>query len=149
MYQFEIVGKPVPQRQSTSCTRNGKTWRYNPNQADREQMQWQIKPYAPEKPLTCPVELTLFFFLPIPKGTGKRLREQMVNRVILPSKRPDIDNLAYLVTNALKGIVYDDDSQVCAQHVYKVYGEVPKTVIRVQTLLEAQPLGIRTVDDIV
>jgi Holliday junction resolvase RusA-like endonuclease len=50
--------------------------------------------------------------------------------------------LAYLITNALKGLVYDDDKRVCAKHVYKFYADEPKTVVRVRPILQAQPLGI-------
>jgi Holliday junction resolvase RusA-like endonuclease len=111
-------------------------------------MQWQIRPFAPETPLSGPVELTLVFFFKIPKGTSKALRTQMLNRVILPDKKPDEDNLAYLVTNALKEIVYDDDRRICAKHVYKFYGAEEKTVIRVRPILQAQPLGVRCADDL-
>ena len=55
----------------------------------------------------------------------------MENHVILPIKRPDVDNLAYLVTNSLKGIVYADDSQVVDLILHKRYGNDPRTVIKV------------------
>ena len=70
----------------------------------------------------------------------------MLNRVILPDKKPDADNLAYLVTNALKEIVYDDDKRVCVQHIYKFYGAVSKTVIQVRPILQAQPVGYHADD---
>ncbi len=94
-------------------------------------IKWQIKPTAPEKPLTCAIETHFTFFMPIPKGTSKAKKLQMINRIILPSKKPDLDNLAYLITNALKGIVYQDDNQICVSHCYKYYGETPKTIIKI------------------
>ena len=96
---------------------------YNPSKKDIERVQWQIRPTAPSVPIAGPVELTLIFFFPIPAGTSKARRLQMLNRIILPDKRPDADNLAYLITNALKQIVYDDDARVCAELIYKFYGE--------------------------
>jgi Holliday junction resolvase RusA-like endonuclease len=98
-------------------------------------MQWQLKATAPKELLSCPVQLTIHFFLPIPKSVSKSTREKMINRVILPDKKPDEDNLAYLVTNALKGIVYDDDCRVCSKHVYKFYADKPRTVIQVKALV--------------
>lgn len=139
MFQFEVYGIPVPQKQ-TRWTRSGHA--YDPSSKDKEAIQWQIRPFAPDVPLDQPVELTIAFFLPIPKSACKALRLQMLNRVILPDKKPDQDNLAYLVTNALKEIVYDDDKRVCASHVYKFYGETPRTIIRVRPILQAQPLGL-------
>ena len=145
MYQFEIHGNPVPQKQ-TQWSRGRP---YDPSKKEKEMIQWQIRPLAPKTPLTCPVELTITFFMPIPKSASKALRLQMINRVILHTKRPDADNLAYLITNALKEIVYADDSQVCAQHVYKFYGEQPKTVITVRPILQAEPVGYHEQDDII
>jgi Holliday junction resolvase RusA-like endonuclease len=144
MYQFTIHAPLTPQKQ-TQWTRSGHS--YDPSKKDKERIQWQIRPTAPEKPLAQPVELTLVFFFPIPKAASKAMRTQMLNRVILPDKRPDIDNLAYLVTNALKGIVYDDDSRVCVQLLYKFYGAEPKTVIKVRPILQAEPLGYRELDE--
>lgn len=148
MYQFEIHNIPIAQKQTRffKCGTSIRT--YDPSSKDKERIQWQIKPFAPEVPLTCPVELTIAFFVPIPKSTSKTLRTQMINRVILPTKKPDIDNLAYLVTNALKKIVYEDDNCIVAQHLYKFYSENPRTVIRVRPIVEAKAIGYRDADDI-
>lgn len=148
MYQFELTGKPFVQQRTRHCSKGGKMWVYNPSQKDMEMIQWQIRPFAPETPLTGAIELTMAFFMPIPSCAGKALREQMINRVVLPTKPPDIDNMAYLVTNALKKIVYEDDDQVVALHCYKFYGATPKTVIRVAPVLQAQPFGHHGAEDI-
>ena len=140
MFIFEIHGKPVAQKQTRFSIRGKRPHAYDPSSIDKSNIQWQIKPYAPQEPLKGPIELSLTFFLPIPKGTSGIRRKQMLNRVILPVKKPDQDNLAYIVTNALKKIVYEDDSQICASHVYKFYGETPKTIIRVRTILEIESL---------
>jgi len=108
-------------------------------------MQWQIKPFAPERPLDGPLELTIAFFFPIPKSASKAVRLQMINRVILPDKKPDADNLAYLVTNALKEIVYDDDRRVVAQH-FTSFTARTQSNIRVRPILQAEPLGYRDMD---
>lgn len=130
MFIFEIVGEPIAQKQ----TRFSNGHAYDPSKKDKEMIQWQVKPYAPSKPLSGPIELSLTFFMPIPKSTSGIRRQQMLNRLILPIVKPDEDNLAYLVTNALKKIVYEDDNQICAKHVYKFYGDKPKTVIKVRVL---------------
>lgn len=148
MYHFEIFGNPIPQKQTRATCKCGGVRFYDPSKQDKEKIQWQIRPFAPTRPITGPVELTIAFFVAIPKATPRALREQMINRVILPDKKPDEDNLAYLITNALKEIVYDDDRRVVAKHVYKFYGDEPKTVVRVRPILEAQPLGFRDVDDL-
>ena len=103
-------------------------------------IQWQVKPFAPKEPLQGPIELYITFFMPIPKSTSGIRKRQMQNRLILPIVKPDEDNLAYLVTNALKKIVYEDDNQICAKHVYKYYSDEPKTVIKVR-VIETMQMG--------
>lgn len=147
MYLFQVYGSPPPQKQlecACACPpeKKCKKWMYNPSKKDIERVQWQIKPFAPKEPLLGPVELSITFFLPIPKSVSAKMRKQMINRVILPNIKPDEDNLAYLITNALKKIVYDDDKQVCAKHVYKYYGPEPKTVIKVRPILQMEELGL-------
>lgn len=48
--------------------------------------------------------------------------------------KPDLDNLAYLVTNAMKGIIYQDDSQIVEKYERKQYGLDPRIVIEIRDL---------------
>lgn len=151
MFIFEIHGAPIPQKQTQfacSCPpkKKCKKWGFDPSKKEKEIIQWQIKPFAPKEPISSPVELTIAFFLPIPKGISSLKRKQMLNRVLLPDIKPDEDNLAYIVTNALKNIVYDDDRRVCAKHVYKFYGEEPKTIIKVRPILQMEQVGLHASD---
>jgi len=139
MLLFEVVGIPVPQKQTKFIRATGIA--YNPSKKDMEQFQWQIRPYAPPTPLDCAIEMHITFYLPIPKSTSSRLRTQMLNGVILPTKKPDFDNLAYLVTNALKEIVYRDDSLVTDCIIRKRYSDRPRTVIKIIPIEQLQPVG--------
>lgn len=126
MYQFEITGKPA----SYSKPRVTKTGTFDPKKKEKEFIQWQVRPYAPREPLSCFVEVSYVFFLPMPKDASKIKKQQMLDRIILP-RRPDIDNLAYILTNAMSGIVYEDDCLVYKMSCEKYYGEDPKTIVKV------------------
>ncbi len=139
MLIFEVVGIPVPQKQTKFIRSTGIA--YNPSKKDLERFQWQIRPYAPNQPLDCAVEMHITFYLPIPKSTSSRLRMQMLNGVVLPTKKPDFDNLAYLVTNALKEIVYRDDSLVTDCIIRKRYSDKPRTVIKIIPIEELGQVG--------
>jgi Holliday junction resolvase RusA-like endonuclease len=142
MYRFTLSGNPIPQKQTRFSCRGGFARAYDPSKKDLEMIQWQIRPFAPLQPLLGPVCLTLFFYMPIPKSTSKAKRDQMRRRIILPIFKPDEDNLAYIVTNALKKIVYEDDAQVCEKHVYKVYDDMPRTEIIVKQIQTAEKYGL-------
>lgn len=127
MLIFEIYATP-PQKQ-TQFSRHGA---YDPSKLDKQQIIWQIRPQAPKEPLKGAIAMELFFYRKIPVQTKPILRSQMITGVARPTTRPDIDNLAYLVTNALKGIVYLDDAQIVTLHLEKLYSENPRTVIKVR-----------------
>lgn len=139
MFQFTIDGDPKPQKQTKFIRATGIA--YNPSSKDQSYIRWQIGPYLPSEPISMAVEMRITFYLPIPQSTPKRKRIQMLNGVILPTKKPDIDNLAYLVTNAFKGCVYHDDSQVVDMILRKRYSDKPRTVVEIIPIEEAQPFG--------
>lgn len=131
MLIFEILLPPVPQKQTRFIARKGHFTGIDPSKIDKEKIIWQIKPYIPKELYQGPVQLDLTFYMPIPKGTPKMKTKQMINQLIYPIKRPDIDNLSYIVVNAMKGIIYEDDSQIVDLNLHKRYGETPKTVVKV------------------
>mgnify|MGYP001617865740 CR=1 FL=1 len=135
MFIFEIHSTPRPQKQTLQCVSfSGRKQFYDPSKMNKKQIQWQVQPHAPKELLRGPIEMHLTFYLPIPKQTKGVERQAMNNNIAKHYKRPDIDNLAYVVTNALKGVVYNDDSQICIMHLEKKYGEQPKTVIKVMEI---------------
>lgn len=132
MFIFEIHSIPRPQKQTMQgVSFSGRKQFYDPSKMNRKQIQWQVQPHAPKELLQGPIEMHLTFYLPIPKQIRGIERQAMNNNVAKHYKRPDIDNLAYVVTNALKGVVYKDDSQICVMRLEKMYGEQPRTVIKV------------------
>lgn len=81
------------------------------------------------------VRLTVVFVLPTPKGASPAEAEQMIalSRV-LPTGAPDLDNLVKGIQDAMSGIVYADDAQVCSYRIDKIYGAEPKTLIQVDVM---------------
>lgn len=76
----------------------------------------------PGPPLTGPIGLELTFHLPRPKSAPKR--------VVWPAVRPDLDNQIKGVKDALNGILYGDDGQVCILAARKVYGSPSRIDVR-------------------
>ena len=74
-------------------------------------------------PPLCEGALTMqvLAYLPRPKTLSKK--------VVHHIKRPDADNIAKGCKDALKGVVYKDDSQIVELLVRKSYGDPPRVVI--------------------
>ena len=51
------------------------------------------------------------------------------------TKKIDCDNLCKTILDALNGIAYDDDKQVCMLYVEKRYGGFPKVKVRLKEIV--------------
>lgn len=71
-----------------------------------------------------PVKLCIVAqFLP-PKRVSKKKRLDMLEGRILPLKKPDTDNIVKVVSDALNGVAYHDDTQIASIWAEKIYSEV-------------------------
>lgn len=131
MISIEINGYPVTNA-SPRLGRHGHT--YNPRYKEMDFYKWQIKSQYKEPPLCGPVKVTATFVLPVPKSASKIRRKQMLSGTMHHIKRPDTSNFYYFLENALKEIVFEDDSQVVEIVAKKVYGETPRTQVIVEKI---------------
>ena len=75
--------------------------------------------------------ITITAYFAIPKSVSKKKREEMLLDNIRPTKKPDCDNLAKSVCDALNGIAYRDDSMIVGMMVYKKYAEAPRVDVAI------------------
>lgn len=86
------------------------------------------------KPLTGPVGLALTVITEPAKSWAKCRRAMALDGDIRPTKAPDLDNIIKLVSDALNGVVFGDDSQVVDITAAKVYGPLAVTTVTVWEL---------------
>lgn len=78
--------------------------------------------------LRCPINLHLTFRQVRPKSHwGKKGLK--ASAPALPTTRPDVLKLARAVEDALTGIVWVDDAQICTETLWKRYGENPGVMV--------------------
>lgn len=75
------------------------------------------------------VEAVITAYFSIPKSTSKKKREKMVIGEILPTKKPDLDNIAKSILDALNKIAFVDDSHVTKLVAEKYYSENPRVEV--------------------
>ena len=136
MIILEIHHEPVAQKQTRFVARGKHFFGIDPSKNDKLMIQWQIRPFAPKNPLEGPLSIDLMFHMPIPKSESKARKAQMINGKILPIKRPDLDNMGYFITNAMKEIIYEDDSQIVDLNMHKRYHEQPKIIVKISQICE-------------
>ncbi len=84
--------------------------------------------------LVGPVEMRVAAIYAVPPSWTKKRREAALNEAVRPVSRPDIDNIAKGVMDALNGIAYDDDAQVVQLTVSKRYGEHEGVLVQISTI---------------
>jgi Holliday junction resolvase RusA-like endonuclease len=138
MIQFTVFGCPVGKGRPKFSTFNGHATAYTPAKTVNYenlvklsyQQQCNNKLYEKDVPLKA--EIAAYF--PIPKSTSKKKRQMMLEGKIRHTKKCDADNLAKSILDALNGIAFYDDSQVCELSVSKLYSDEPRTEITIREI---------------
>jgi len=102
-------------------------------------LQWVGKEAMATRPLLSgPLSLSVVARLPIPASWTAKKKAAAVAGVVLPTSKPDYDNFAKLVGDALSCIVYCDDAQIVTARVSKIYSDKPGLRIEVAPMREAE-----------
>ena len=78
-----------------------------------------------------PIAVKIKAYYCIPKSATKDARKKMHTGEMKPAKKPDADNLAKAILDALNGIAYKDDAQVVVLGVEKIYSDVPRVEVKI------------------
>lgn len=82
-------------------------------------------------PMECPVFVNIVATLPVPQSWSKKKRAAALAGELLPTVKPDADNLCKAALDACNGIVYADDKQAVEVRIVKRYGSIPGTSVSV------------------
>jgi Holliday junction resolvase RusA-like endonuclease len=131
---FEIPGEPMAkQRPKFGCGRA-----YTPDKTTNYETLVKMEYHNQiNKMLDGEIEAKIIAYYAIPKSASKKKQIAMRLGNIMPTKRPDVDNIAKIVLDSLNGIAYKDDSQVVNLQVHKLYADNP----RVEVILDGRELG--------
>lgn len=119
--EFNVFGRPVA-KQRHRMTKSGQT--YTPKQtAGYERMVKLIAGAEMQgRPIFLgPVEMVISVYLAVPKRWNKKQKAAAKAKLILPTKKPDVSNIAKSIEDAMNGVVYRDDSQIFKLTVGKWY----------------------------
>lgn len=92
-----------------------------------------------KEPLVGAITVSVNFYRPIVKSTSKREAERREARKSLPVVKPDLDNYIKSFLDALHGIYWNDDNQICHIDAHKFYSKTPRIEIEVSQLTEVDP----------
>lgn len=124
--RLTIPGEPMGKQRP----RHGNGFTYTPQKTvNYETLVKELFTISGQKKLGHELWVDIKAYFPIPKSTSKTKAEQMRREIIRPTKKPDTDNIAKIILDALNKLAYDDDSQVIDLRVQKYYSDNPRVEI--------------------
>jgi Holliday junction resolvase RusA-like endonuclease len=124
---FTASGLPEPQGSARAFVRGNRAviTSDNPNlHGWRNIVAWSAQAVAPAELMRGAVRVTLRFTFVRPASVSAKKRP-------MPTVKPDLDKLTRAVLDALTGVIWADDAQVCDMTVSKRYGERAGVMVEV------------------
>ncbi len=140
--KFFVPGIPKP-RGSKSAFTNKKTGKTNIVDACKESGNWMttVKVFALQAYrgplLTGPIRMSIAFYFLRPKShyrTGNNAGTLKLSAPICHITRPDRTKILRGTEDAMKGIIFKDDSQIVTGLTTKLYGETPGANITIEEI---------------
>lgn len=89
--------------------------------------------HKPAEPMRGAVRVYFGAVLPVSQSVSKKKKAEMLAGLVHPTKKPDIDNLAKQLLDAMPRLQFwEDDKQIVELHCKKTYGETGKWVVNVE-----------------
>lgn len=137
MIYFKFHGEPVGKGRPKITTRGQYAHAYTPRktkefeEAIRFEFMSNTSDRMPVYPKDVPLQIEMEFAFEVPKSYSKKKREACLKGEIQHTKRPDADNIAKAVCDALNGYAFEDDSQITVMILEKLYAEESYVTVKI------------------
>ena len=123
-FSMVIIGKPMGKERPRFARMGNFVKTYTPGKTKLRESEIQVlarQEMKGKEIFTGALEVSMNVGFPIPKSWSKKKTKEATDGILKPITKPDLDNIAKLVLDALNGIVYKDDSQVVELSISKFY----------------------------
>lgn len=121
---------------------------YDPSARDKKNIRQVLQLLMPPMDLAGPLRVDCHFYFSYRKGdygTGRNVGKLKDPMLLWKDTGKDRDNCDKLILDALTGLFFQNDSQVCAGEITKQYSQTPRTEIYITQLSQK---GIKDVKEI-
>lgn len=141
LIKFTIPGEPCAQGRPRFSTIGGYVKAIDPAKSRNQKafVKYLATTAAKQQGWTytdLPLYVEIIAYMGIPKSKPKKWRTAAIRGQERPTKKPDVDNLFKLVTDALSGVIYADDKQIASCRVQKWYSEEPRTEVKIAEVID-------------
>lgn len=136
--RFEVPGAPFGKERPKFARRGNYTKTYTPKktlQHEKEVVAAYIEVAKGRKfEKGTPLDIRIIAYYPIPKSTSKKKQREMLEHRLRPTVKPDLDNVAKLVYDALNGVAWHDDNAIVDTQVRKFYSDMPRVDVSIRVV---------------
>jgi Holliday junction resolvase RusA-like endonuclease len=142
MIRFTVYGEPVAQGRPKFAVIAGHARAYDPKKSRdyKDFVKLAAAEHAPKKLLEGPLSVRILVYRPIPKGFSKKKTAEAESGLIRPTTKPDTDNYLKGIKDALKNVMWKDDSQIVDVYCSKWYGQRPRVEVEISELASANQM---------
>jgi Holliday junction resolvase RusA-like endonuclease len=139
-FTYDGTPKPAPRpRKGTMRIGKGENqikverW-YDPGEKDKKAIRKYVKSVLPDDydPIDAEAYILIKTFKPMIKAFSKVEKFLAEARILRPDKKPDVDNYAKTVMDAINGVVWTDDGRVVDLHIEKFYSVIPRVEVTIR-----------------
>jgi len=134
MISFVVPGAPVGKGRPRFAKRGNFVSTYTPEKTASYENLVKVlamQEMGSNQPISSPVNVFIDIAICPPASWSKKKRAQALNEEIHPTGKPDIDNVAKGILDAMNGVVYLDDKQVISLTIRKFYDESDQALVTV------------------
>lgn len=134
MEKIEVLGKVIGKGRPRFTSRGKYVSTYTPKTTrDYEKKIKEIYLYQKCKKFeNTPLKIKITAYYKPPESISEKKKKELMGA--WRDKKPDIDNIAKIVCDALNGVAYKDDNQIALMLVAKLYGEEDKLTVEIDEL---------------
>lgn len=123
--KFTVPGAPQGKMRSRS-TRSGHHFTPHKQVVYETLVALEFEKKVPDwQPWEGSISVDIYAYYSIPKSMSKIKRQAMISGDLLPTKKPDIDNVQKSILDGLNGVAWADDSAVTDIRAIKRYDANP------------------------
>ena len=133
IYEFEVPGKIIGKGRPRLNSYTGVV--YTPKRTkDYESLveQYFLLKYPRFKVLEGRIKVSIIAYFSIPKTTKKADINEMLEKNISPTKKPDIDNIVKSILDSMNKFAFKDDNQITKLEVEKKYSIEDKVYVKIE-----------------
>ncbi len=134
---FFVPGQPVGKGRPRAARRGSHIQLYTPEKTASYESLVATAAHGAMRgaaPITGACHVEMDIRLAVPLSWSAKKRNQALEGLVFPTKKPDMDNVLKAVFDAINGIVWEDDVQAVYVQAVKRYSAIPGVSVQVKSV---------------